>query len=322
MGRRLLLAVLGIGVSLGVYFVWRGWQDPPEQDPSPIVEHVVSPAPVTAAAISEAELIQRQLAGAVALAPAQGFPGALSWYPLHDIGARRGVTLENLLHARPVAFLELCLERYEREVRGYTVTFIKKERIDGKLYPPGKNDYEEIKVAFREQPFSVFFDWKKHRRLAARALYVEGQNKNKLLARPFLTFMGIQERDLNDPEARKYGRYTMAEFGLGKATQRTVAAMHKAEARGALHVRYEGMVTLAEVGDRVCYKFVRTPYEPPEEEGVYELTLYIDCENWLQIGSILRDAEGHLIAEYFFRDIELIPPHPEFPPEQFDRKAL
>ena len=56
-----------------------------------------------------------------------------------------------------------------------------------------------------------------------------------------------------------------------------------------------------------------------EEDGLNELTLYIDCENWLQVGSILRDPEGRLIAEYFFPDVEI---NPTFPENQFTRAAL
>ena len=49
------------------------------------------------------------------------------------------------------------------------------------------------------------------------------------------------------------------------------------------------------------------------------LTVYIDLENWLQIGSILRDSEGKLIADYFFRDVHI---NPKFKDNQFTRSAL
>ena len=85
-------------------------------------------------------------------------------------------------------------------------------------------------------------------------------------------------------------------------------------------MKYEGIEKVAKAGDRLCYKLVRTPDEPPEAiEGINELTIYIDRATLLQVGSIVKDAKGEFIGEYFFRDIEL---NPTFDNEQFTRKKL
>lgn len=321
MGRRfafLGLALLAVTAGLVLYV---NWPEPPQERPADInEEHIKSPA-YTATPVTKADLIARELVATVGMAPGQGFPAMLAWNPVLDIGEQGGFSLENLLHAHPLLFLELCADRFDRQVRGYTCTFVKKERIDGKLFPPGKNDYEVIHVACREHPFSVFFEWKEHARLAARALYVEGENDNKVLVKPrgLLSLAGIQEVALDDPRAKKTGRYPMSEFGMGLAIHRTVQSMRDAEAHGSLHLRYDGQVKIEELGDRVCYKFVRTPYSPLEEDALNELTLYIDRATWLQVGSVLRDPQGNLLAEYFFRDIVLNPPFSE---TQFTRKAL
>src|SRR5438105_2649047 len=73
-----------------------------------------------------------------------------------------------------IAFMEACLKRHNREVKGYTLTMYKQERINGKLQKPELTD-----VWFREEPHSVLMKWKKGERLAARALYVEGENKDE-----------------------------------------------------------------------------------------------------------------------------------------------
>ena len=39
----------------------------------------------------------------------------------------------------------------------------------------------------------------------------------------------------------------------------------------------------------------------------------------MQVGSTLKGADGQLLGEYFFRDIEL---NPEFKPDTFTREAL
>ena len=80
-----------------------------------------------------------------------------------------------------------------------------------------------------------------------------------------------------------------------------------------------GLERLPEAGDRLCYKFLRAPFEPPEEDGLNELTVYIDTDTWLQVGSILRDTKNQTLAEYFFRDIKL---NPQFKENQFKRSAL
>lgn len=219
--------------------------------------------------------------------------------------------LEEIIKNQPLRFLEMCLEKYDREVKGYTCTFLKHERMHKKL-----QEREKIKVAFREGPYSVFFEWLQGAGRAKKVLYIAGENKGMMRVRPngFVLGAFVVSRDPDGDEAKHSSRYTIKQFGPRLATQRTLDAMKRAQARGALHVRYEGLVQVPELNDRPCYKFVRTPYDPPEEDGVNEFTFYIDKDTWLQVGSILRDVKGELIAEYLFRDIHL---NPEFPPDQF-----
>ena len=84
-------------------------------------------------------------------------------------------------------------------------------------------------------------------------------------------------------------------------------------------MQYYGIVPVPQVGGRLCYKFIRKPYDPPEEEGANELILYVDVETLLQVGSELHDSNGSLLAEYFFRDVQLNPTHDA---KQFTRAAL
>jgi outer membrane lipoprotein-sorting protein len=63
----------------------------------------------------------------------------------------------------------------------------------------------------------------------------------------------------------------------------------------------------------------RTKYARPEDDGVTELIIYVDTETLLQVGTVLKGADGQLIAEYYFRDIRL---NPQFRPNQFTRAAL
>ena len=224
--------------------------------------------------------------------------------------------MERLVKNDPIAFLETCIRRYDREVKGYTTTLRKQERLEGRL-----QQSELIDVAFREDPFSVLMRWRKGAERASAVLYVKGQNGDQLLVRPagILAVAGIVTRDPNGSDAKKSGRYPLTEFGIKIGMQRTLASWQKARKDENLHIEYLGVKRIKEAGDRPCWVLKRTRYKKPEEDGITELTLYIDKENWLQVGNVLKGEEGRLIGEYFFRDIKL---NPDFKPDTFTREAL
>jgi len=222
------------------------------------------------------------------------------------------------LQMQPIPFLEKCLAKYDESVKGYTLTFRKRERIGGTLYP-----LEVIDVAFRDKPHSVLFVWKQGQRKAAAALYVEGENNGKMLARPAgklaAALAGIVERDLDSPDAKQSGRYGLNEFGLKKGLSRILTAWKKADESKTLFVEYLGEKKVPETGDRLCHVFHRGKYAQPEDDGVTDLTLYIDAETLLMNGTVLKGDKGAIIGEYFFQDIRI---NPTFAPEQFTRAAL
>jgi hypothetical protein len=228
----------------------------------------------------------------------------------------RETDMERLAKNDPIAFLKECIRRYDREVTGYTATLRKQERIDGRL-----ERSEEIEVAFRETPFSVLMRWKEGARRAAAALYVKGENRNQLLIRPagVLSVAGIVPRAPNGSDAKKGGRYPLTEFGIKIGMQRTLASWERAAKANALHIEYLGVQRIKEAGDRPCWVLRRTRYARPEEDGIAQLTVYIDKDSWLQAGNILKGEENNLIGEYFFRDIKI---NPDFPSDAFSRDAL
>jgi hypothetical protein len=224
--------------------------------------------------------------------------------------------MQRLARTKPVEFLQQCLRHYDRNVKGYTAVVRKQERLDGKLQRS-----EVIEVAFREQPYAVSMHWQEGARLAESALYVEGENGGNMLVRPALALARgfIVQRDPEGAEARQSGRYTIKEFGIKKGMERTLASWKAADAKGELHVDYLGEVRVKEAGDRLCVGLRRTQYARPEMDGVTELTTYVDTENWLQVGSVLKGEEGKVIGAYYFRDLQL---NPEFKPEQFTRAGI
>jgi len=226
--------------------------------------------------------------------------------------------MEKLARTNPVAFLENCLRKHAREVKGYTLKLHKQENIGGRINPA-----EVIDVAFLDKPHSVLFIWQEGARLAERVLYVEGQNGGMMLARPRggvarLVAGDVVKREVNGADAKQSGRYTLDQFGFKKAEERTLQAWRKAQEEQALNVEYLGLKKVPEVGDRTCF-VLRRLNKVADPDGVKETTFYVDAENWLQIGAVSKDEMGLLIGSYFFRDVKL---NPAFGKEQFTAAAL
>src|SRR5216683_3485526 len=254
--------------------------------------------------------------------------------------------MAELARKDPVAFLENCIRYYDRDVQGYRCTMQKQERVPTRL-PIEKRKLQKkevIEVCFKDKPHSVFMRWLEGERLTDRCLYVEGENDSMILVHPSGLagkFVKFVKRKVDGPEAQESGRYTLNLFGIKNGTLRTLTFCKKAQEKGTLHVEYYGAdgqwhacgpeanVSLgeqkvAQAGNRSCY-LLRRHYTEPENDGVMELTLYIDKQNWLQVGSIVQgkpeepNGKRYLIGEYYFRDIEL---NPHFSPDQFKETAL
>jgi hypothetical protein len=219
--------------------------------------------------------------------------------------------MAKLAAADPVAFLDACLKRQHREVKGYSGVLNKTERMKGKEQAP-----EVIDFWFREQPYSVLMKWRQGNRGGKASLYVQGENKDRLAV---LTKINLVV-DL-DPEGRLAadgGRYSVREFSLRQGTDRTYKAWKASQEKKTLRVEYLGKKPVPELDGRVCYILTRT-CNPPEEEGLVTVEIAVDAENWLQTGSKLTDGEGRLIGKYYFTSLKI---NPEFPADQFDRARL
>jgi outer membrane lipoprotein-sorting protein len=131
-------------------------------------------------------------------------------------------------------------------------------------------------------------------------------------------------------------RYSIEDAGLKRGSLRTFKAWQTKREAGELIFDYRGKVKLPELGNRECFAIhrtikglevdnfrlnddtVRNPAKHPKE-AFTAVTIYLDCETWLQVGSQLWKADGTLYASYFFRDIEI---NPAFGPDDFTKKAL
>jgi Protein of unknown function (DUF1571) len=227
------------------------------------------------------------------------------------------VSKESLPLGDPIAFMKKCIEKFDQAgINGYKLVLLKQERLGGILQPS-----EEINVNYLTKPHSVLFSWVKGERMAARALYVEGSNKDKVLVHPAGVagkLLKVVERDVDGDDAKRSGRYTLKEFGIRATMVRTLGGFERAKAGGYLKLTYLGVLEVKELNNRLCYAFKRNDPKP-QEDGFTEVTVYFDKENWLQVGTLLKAEDGKVIGEYLFRDVQI---NPTFKADQFTKAAV
>jgi hypothetical protein len=93
--------------------------------------------------------------------------------------------------------------------RRYAATFTQQVHKDGRLLDP-----EEIEIKVQHEPFAVFMEWDKD---GQQALYVEGENDNKLLVHPTRGFGRLRKVWVLDPDsglAMRGSRRPVTEIGL------------------------------------------------------------------------------------------------------------
>lgn len=223
--------------------------------------------------------------------------------------------ISRLVKNDPLTFMQMSIDRYLREVQGYSCFFCKRERVNGKL-----RAREEIDVVFRERPHSVYMQWRKGATSAQKVVFVKGENDDCLLALPagLLSIAGVQVRSLDHPASKNSGRYLISDFGIKLGCERALRDMRRAGKAGTLRVHSEGDSAVPELDNQRCYKLVRD-IDPAEEDGVRKAVFFFDTDTWLQTGTILYDVDNNLIAEYFFKDLHF---NPQFTPQQFTQSAL
>ena len=235
---------------------------------------------------------------------------------------------EALVKSDPIAALDASLARYKRDVRGYRCILQKQECLGRKL---GK--VEVIRHAVREEPFAVYMFWEEGAGSAAATLYVRGENGGRMKVKT--TYFLETNTDPNGLIARGSSRYSIEDAGIFHGTLRTLRAWKAARDRGEWQVEYLGRQKLPELG-RECYALKRTCNPPDVDnfrmadlerrdpaqhplEAFTTITIYLDCETWLQTGSVLTKADGSLMAAYYFRDVKI---NPAFEADQFTPAVL
>ena len=185
------------------------------------------------------------------------------------------------LAQEPLALIYQMEESYKK-IEDYRATFLRQERIDGKL-----RDLEEIELEFK-RPFMVKMLWKKGSKRGRTVIFVEGENENKMLVRMegllgrFVKFLRL------DPEgrlAKQGGRRTIKQAGLGNLVQSLIALTREAETAGNLRTHLLGEEV---IGDRPAYMIERTllgpQYDSPRSLSFATFSLLIIAASATTVG--------------------------------------
>ncbi len=209
----------------------------------------------------------------------------------------------------PLNLLRRTLDRYERSVRDYTCTFTKQEAINGRM-----TKEQEIKVKFKEEPFSVVMHWVRNAGSARRVLYVaerfEKDGEPQAIVEPEGAIARLLVRSIPWPihgtDAKKASRRMIDQFGFGNTLRLILKYSELAASRGELGLRYLGT---SQVDGRSTYVLERRlPYAG--EAGMYPdrvLIVHLDKE-WLlptECFCFADDAKQELLGHYKLTDVKL-----------------
>jgi hypothetical protein len=206
----------------------------------------------------------------------------------------------------PLRLLAEARRAYQ-DVRDYTCTLIKKERIRGELQPECV-----ISMKVRSEPFSVYLRWQQPKTMAGQeACYVTGKNDGKMRvhATGLLGVAGWVTVDPNDERAKKTSNHAITEAGIGNLMARFTKSWEKEKDLNLTRVR----IGEYEYNKRRC---VRVETIHPDNRGgqfiTYRSILYFDKETHLPIRVETYDwpskagsANGELMEVYSYINMKL-----------------
>lgn len=216
--------------------------------------------------------------------------------------------------------IDQCLARYQT-VKDYSCTFFKRERFDGKL-----SATQVMSMKARTRPLSFYFKCSTPR-AGREAIWVEGQNQNKIIAHDsgfFKVLAGTMHLDPLGSIAMEDNRHPITEAGLGNMIK-------KIQTRWSVELRPEtSSVRFAQrmmVGDRECTMIETTHRVQNGGMMFYRVRLYVDNKLGLPIrfeGYDWPKKEGsdpELVEEYTYAnlrvnvglaDLDFVPSNPAY----------
>ncbi|MFQ5462395.1 MAG: DUF1571 domain-containing protein [Phycisphaerae bacterium] len=210
----------------------------------------------------------------------------------------------------PRALLRRALDHYDREIRDYTCTFSRRERVHGRL-----SKQQVIHVRFREKPYSVRMLWVRNAKRARRALYVEGRHRGSGGQELFIVdpagaiaraLFGTVAIPVHGKRATASSRHTIDQFGFRWTLRRILQVNEKADRAGVLGLRFAGEGSINGRPTFILERYL------PEANPAYDnafLVLHLD-QTWLIPLSVraYADHKGSVLNEaYTYSAVHLNP---------------
>ena len=227
-------------------------------------------------------------------------PGVAVAKPL--VATRDTDDLERLARTDHIALLQQCLDNYHGKYADYTCTFTKQERIGGVL---GKQ--QEIRVRFRESPFSAAMTWVTNPPRGDRILYVEGRNSNKMQVRPTSLLLqalapaGVSRKP-DDAEAMKVTLRAVNLFGFECGMKSLLEVYREARKNGDLQEEFGGYYTLDGQDTLLLIRYLTTRRK---DYPACKTLTYIDVKYLVPVMIEGYDWEaGDLLCRYSYSDLK------------------
>lgn len=187
------------------------------------------------------------------------------------------------------------------QISDYSATFTLRERVAGEL-----TEKQQIDLRVRHKPFSVHMKWVDEGR---EAIFVEGQNNNKLVVKPggLAALVGTLELDPKGETAMEEARYPITEAGMLMLIEK-VMAHQKPLLKNQNGVTCRQSTKRCEGEDCDC--FVLTYDAPSICDGYATTTLHISRESGLLVSIENHrfdksSKSGTSLAEhYVFTDVK------------------
>ncbi len=208
-----------------------------------------------------------------------------------------------------------CLQHIDREIKDYTCTLVKRERIDGRLsrhaFAFVKLRHQQIRDGAVVTPFSVYMRFSGPADIRGReVIFVDGWNKGKLIARNGGGNFGYVTVAISPLSrlAMVDNHYPVTEMGIRNLVERLVEIGEEELQHGEIEVKY---YRGAKIDDRVCTAIeVTHPVRRPHFR--YHIArIFIDDELQLPIRYASYDwpeevgGKPRLIEEYTYLDLNL-----------------
>ncbi len=224
-------------------------------------------------------------------------------------------TICRLAETDHLALLNRCrAELQNAGPSGYTTTFVKQERIRGKL-----TGEQSIEVKFLAQPFSVAMAWTKNAPVGDRLVYVEGKcpdstGRSQMVVRPKSPFLrqlvnGSVRRLPDGPDAMKNTLRPCTMFGFRNSLDSLIEVYETARAAGDCSEQWGyrdettgRRVKFVDIDGRTCVVLVR--YLPQKDEYPAKKTVIcIDLGRLLPMRVIGYDWDDQLLCNYEYHDV-------------------